>query len=165
MEDEWLNTSDSFKAMVIGKLLGDGSITIQSGRKPRFQFMHAATDYSWSNYCYLQLMDSLPLNPPRFKKVFDSRLKSGYSTAYYVQSKTSEIITYLRSKWYPVKSKELPLTLISTYFNEQSLAWWYMDDGHFKQDKGIPRKIILSSESFTEFENNWFIDFLKKNIS
>jgi len=34
----WELTSKSFKAKMIGKLLGDGCITKQKGRQPRFQF-------------------------------------------------------------------------------------------------------------------------------
>lgn len=156
----WSDTTSSFKAMIIGKLLGDGSITRQERRKPRFQFIHTSTDYSWSKYCYEQLLDFLPLNPPKYKKSIDPRLSQGYSLSYYVQSRTSGIITYLRSKWYSDSRKVIPFNLISKYFNEQSLAWWYMDDGHLKQKGSTPEKIILSTESFTEFENNWLINFL-----
>ncbi|RKQ34247.1 endonuclease [Oceanobacillus halophilus] len=165
MEKNWLNTSASFKAKVIGKLLGDGCITMQEGRKPRFQFTHVSRDYSWSNYCYLQLLEFLPLSPPKYKKNIDHRLQQGYSLSYYVQSRTADMITYLRLKWYPVNKKKIPFDLISKYFDEQSLAWWYMDDGHLKLEGNKPRKIILSTESFNKSENSWLIDFLKEKYN
>lgn len=68
MKDAWLNTNQTFKARIIGKLLGDGCITIQKGRKPRFQYIHAASDFPWSEYCYEQLKDHIPLNLPKPKK-------------------------------------------------------------------------------------------------
>ncbi len=33
------NKKDDFFNYMCGKLLGDGSITVQEGRKPRFQFI------------------------------------------------------------------------------------------------------------------------------
>lgn len=160
IKKSWEQTSMSFKAMVTGKMLGDGSITKQNGRKPRFQFTHMHTDYYWSKYCYDCLDGIIPLNPPKFKKTIDPRLVEGYSLSYYVQSRTSDIITFLRSQWYPKKIKILPFELIDDYFNEQSLAWWYMDDGHLKQRNNTPEKIVISTDSFTIRENKWLIDFL-----
>lgn len=161
MEKTWFDTTLPFKAKVIGKLLGDGSITKQERRKPRFKFTHTSTDYSWSNYCYAQLSEFLPLNPPKFKKVIDPRLSKGYSLSHYVQSRTSNIITYLRTEWYSDSGKVIPFHLISKYFNRESLAWWYMDDGHLKCKGNKPLKIILSTESFSELENDRLIHFLK----
>ncbi len=167
MEQIWNKTSPSFKAMIIGKLLGDGSITIQKGRKPRFQYTHTIQDYGWSKYCYEQLLEHIPLCPPKYKKSIDTRLKQGFSEAYYVQSKTSDIITYLRKQWYSSQGKVLPFKLMTRYFNEHSLAWWYMDDGHLKPDGRIVRKVILSTENFTSYEIDWLIEFLhnKYNLS
>lgn len=146
---------------MIGKLLGDGCITVQKGRKPRFQYTHTASDYDWIYYCYKQLNEYLPLQPPKFKKVANPRLKTGYSSCYYVESRNSDIITYLRSQWYSNSRKIIPFEQLTKYFNKQSLAWWYMDDGHLKQNKK-PEKIILSTDSFSREENNWLIDFLQK---
>ncbi|TWT27806.1 hypothetical protein FQV30_04665 [Planomicrobium sp. CPCC 101110] len=42
------------------------------------------------------------------------------------------------------------------------MAWWYQDDGHFKQKDGIPKKIILSTDSFSLKENHFLIDFLQQ---
>lgn len=162
MEKTWSDTTLSFKAKVIGKMLGDGSITKQEGRKPRFQFMHTSTDYNWSNYCYSQLSEFLPLNPPKYKKVIDPRLSKGYSLSHYVQSRTSDIITYLRPEWYSDARKVIPFHLMSKYFNRDSLAWWYMDDGHLKRKDNKPLKIILSTESFTRSENTRLVHFLKE---
>lgn len=164
MEKAWLETNSSFKGKIIGKLLGDGCITVQKGRKPRFQFTHTASDYDWIYYCYILLNEYLPLQPPKFKKVADPRLKTGYSSCHYVQSRTSDIITYLRSQWYANSRKTIPFGQLTKYFNEQSLAWWYMDDGHLKQNKK-PEKIILSTDSFSREENHWLIDFLHKKYS
>ena len=159
------NTSSSFKAKITGKLLGDGCITKQKGRKPRFQFIHTARDYSWGNYCYQKLKSDIPLNPPSFRKTYDKRLVKGYSLSYQVQSKTCDTITYLRKQWYPVKRKVIPFSLLNRYFNEESLAWWYMDDGHLKVKSNKPEKIILSTESFLVVEIEQLISFLDKKYN
>ncbi|TQS71093.1 hypothetical protein DX933_17235 [Ornithinibacillus gellani] len=158
----WKNTSAAFKAQIIGKLLGDGCITIQQGRKPRFQFIHTSADFAWSNYCFHQFKKEIPLNPPKFRKIFDNRSVKGFSTSHYTQSRTSPIISYLRKQWYSNNRKEIPSSLLYTYFIRQSLAWWYMDDGHLKIVNGIPTKIILSTESFSEQENMLLIAFLEQ---
>ncbi|MFC4557575.1 endonuclease [Virgibacillus kekensis] len=164
MEKTWFETSSAFKAQMIGKLLGDGSITLQRGRKPRFNYIHTATDFEWSYYCYKQLSNFLPLNSPKYKKTEDPRLLQGYSESYYVQSRTSDIITYLRTKWYSTVGKVIPFDLIVKHFTKESLAWWYMDDGNFKSDGQLARKIILSSESFSGEENAELVSILREKF-
>lgn len=70
--------SEYFHNYICGKLLGDGCITKQDGRKPRLQFMHRTEDVGWAEYCYEQLKSSIPLSPPTYRKVVDPRLKKGY---------------------------------------------------------------------------------------
>ena len=93
---------------ICGKLLGDGCITKQGDRKPRFQFFHRIEDLGWAEYCYSQLKDFLPLTPPVYKRVIDSRFKKGFSECYTVQSRTHEVITELHQMWYPAGKKKLP---------------------------------------------------------
>lgn len=161
----WKNTSRTWKAQIIGKLLGDGCITKQQARKPRFQFIHMESDFGWSQYCYHNLKFGIPLNPPRYKKSIDNRLIKGYSTSYYVQSRTSDVISFLYTQWYPMGKKVVPFPLLKQFFNRESLAWWYMDDGHLKIIRGIPQKVILSTESFTSIEINKLILFLKSKYN
>ncbi|UOQ85175.1 endonuclease [Gracilibacillus salinarum] len=150
---------------ICGKLLGDGSITIQKGRKPRFQFTHAAKDYDWSFYCYDKLANNIPLNKPTYKRTVDPRVKKGFTEAYVVQSKTDPIITQLESIWYQQRKKVLPINFIEDFLDVRALAWWYQDDGHLKIDNHIPRKIILSTDSFSKQENQLLILLLKRKFS
>lgn len=149
-----MNKSDcKYLSRLTGKLLGDGCITKQLDRKPRFQFIHRVEDFGWSQYCYEQLKDYLPLNLPTYKRVNDPRLQTGYSECYTVQSKTSTIITELERLWYVNRKKLLPIAFINKYLNEEALAWWYQDDGHLAKKKNLPQKIILSTDSFSEKEH------------
>jgi len=142
-----------YLSRLTGKLLGDGCITKQVNRKPRFQFIHRIEDFKWSQYCYEQLKDFLPLNPPTYKRVIDSRIQAGYSECYTVQSKTSITITELERLWYHNRKKFLPLTFINAYLNEEALSWWYQDDGHLAKKHNFPQKIILSTNSFSKNEH------------
>lgn len=138
-----------FHNQICGKLLGDGSIVKQKGRKPRFKFQHRTEDYEWTNYCYEQLRHDIPLAKPTYKKSSDTRLISGFSESFYVQSKTSPVITKLYEQWYPNGQKSLPFHYLEQYLNEQALSWWYQDDGHLKITNDKMQKIILSTDSFT----------------
>lgn len=147
------NLNNEYLDMMNGKLLGDGCITKQEGRSPRFQFIHSKKDNAWCEHCYLGLKEYLPLNVPKYKKVKDPRIKSGYTEGYYVQSRTHENITFLRNVWYKKGKKTLPLEFLYDHLSPRTLAWWYQDDGHLKIQNNIPKKIILSTESFSTQEN------------
>ena len=145
---------------ICGKLLGDGSITKQAGRQPRFQFMHRIEDKEWTEYGYEQLKNFLPLLPPAYSKVTDPRLKAGYSERYIMQSRVHQEINALYDKWYPLGKKKIPFDFLNNYLNEEALSWWYQDDGHLKVVNGLMKKIILSTDSFTEKENKQLINML-----
>ncbi|PIC65913.1 endonuclease [Sporosarcina sp. P16a] len=154
----------NFHARICGKLLGDGCLIKQGNRQPRFQFMHRIEDVSWAQYCYERLQDFLPLSPPTYSKVADPRLSKRYSERYIVQSRTHPTITNLYATWYPEGEKVIPLEFLDSYLNEEALSWWYQDDGHLKIVNGTMKKIILSADSFTTFENNYLIQLLFKKF-
>ncbi|WP_082786669.1 hypothetical protein [Sporosarcina psychrophila] len=145
--------TSGFHNYICGKLLGDGCITKQDGRKPRLQFMHRTEDVGWAEYCYDHLKNFIPLSPPTYRKVMDLRIKKGYSESYIVQSRTDEVITNLYKKWYPNGRKVLPFDFIEKHLDERALARWYQDHGHLKIVNGTVNKIILSTDSFSNEEN------------
>lgn len=142
-------------SMLYGKLLGDGNISIQKGKKPRFRFSHCTADKEWCFFCYEVLKEQLPLSQPVYRKITDPRILKGYTEQYYVQSKTHPSISILQELWYPNGKKVLPFSLLSSYLTPLCLAWWYQDDGHLKVVNGNIQKIILSTDSFTREENQW----------
>ncbi|WP_318615790.1 endonuclease [Sporosarcina sp. YIM B06819] len=150
----------NFNHFICGKLLGDGCITKQNGRKPRFQFMHRTEDVGWATYCYEQLKNHIPLSAPTYQKVMDQRLKCGFSERYIVQARTDELITDLYRLWYPNGKKTLPFNYIEQFLDEKALAWWYQDDGHLKITSGTVCKIILSTDNFSTVENDMLIEIL-----
>lgn len=142
-----------FYARIIGKLLGDGTITKQENRQPRFQFMHRIEDAGWAYYCYDKLKNFIPLQQPMYSKVTDARLQKGYSERCIVQSRTHPLITQLYELWYPNGQKKIPFDFLASFLTAETVAWWYQDDGHLAKSKeSIARKIVLSTDSFSKDE-------------
>jgi hypothetical protein len=150
--------------MITGKLLGDGCITKQNERKPRFQFIHSTSDKDWCFYCFEQLKNDIPFTPPYYKKVKDNRILKGYTECFQVQSRTDPFITWLESIWYHNRIKKIPFEFLEQYLNEQALAWWYQDDGHLSKKGDIPKKIILSTDIFSTIENRRLIGLLARKF-
>lgn len=150
--------------MIVGKMLGDGCITKQPGRKPRFQFIHSINDKEWCFYCYEKLKTSIPLPPPRYKKVLDKRIKKGFTECFQVQSRTHPFITWLESIWYTNRIKTIPFDFLEVYFNQLTLAWWYQDDGHLAIKNQIQKKVILSTDYFRKEENLRLIELLTRKF-
>ncbi|MFC3886541.1 endonuclease [Bacillus songklensis] len=151
-------------SMLTGKLLGDGNMAIQKTRQPRFRFLHTTHDKEWCFYCYEQLKSYLPLSAPKYSKTLDTRVKQGFTESFYVQSYVCEEASLLKELWYPDNKKKLPFELIENHLNPLCLAWWYQDDGHLNTQDGKPKKIILSTDSFTEIENQTLIQIMKQRF-
>ncbi|WP_419158289.1 endonuclease [Rossellomorea sp. BNER] len=160
-----LSTPNTILNMLTGKLLGDGCITKQKGRKPRFQFIHSITDKEWCFYCYEKLKHTLPLALPYYKNVKDTRTIKGYTECFQVQSRTDPIISLLESLWYINRVKVIPFSFLEQNLNELALAWWYQDDGHLSQKDNKPKKVILSTDNFTPSENRRLIVLLARKYS
>ncbi|MCM3771764.1 endonuclease [Priestia aryabhattai] len=150
--------------MIVGKLLGDGNISIEKGRRPRFRFSHCLKDKEWVFGCYEQLRDHIELSFPKYRKVIDQRLKNGYSESYYSQSKVGEVSSLLKEIWYPHGKKALPVEFINAHFSPLTLAWWYQDDGSLKVSNSSIKKIILATNSFSNQENKKLIEILFTNL-
>ncbi|ESU34161.1 hypothetical protein G3A_02515 [Bacillus sp. 17376] len=149
-------------SLINAKLLGDGNLTIEGFKQPRFRFQHSYADRGWCHFCYESLHSFIPVNPPRYKRNIDPRVNAGFSETLYVQSRTSPVLTLLKNSWYAGKKKIIPLQLLEQTLNPESLAWWYQDDGHLVWENGSPRKIILSTDNFTREENLGLIKILRE---
>lgn len=152
----------TFFARIMGKLLGDGTITKERGKSPRFQFTHHVPDYEWTIECYDKLKTYISFSKPAYRRSEDPRLRKGYSENYFVRSRVHPIITELYDIWYPNGQKIVPFEWMTPYFTDETLAWWYQDDGHLKIENGKISKIVLSTDSFTSEENEGLIHLLHR---
>ncbi|SFD41991.1 LAGLIDADG DNA endonuclease family protein [Bacillus sp. OV194] len=163
----WKDIPKEALEMINGKLLGDGNLTIQPGRKTRLRFSHKVVDQNWCEHCYKELLTYLPVNSPVYRKVMDPRIKAGFTEHFYVQSKTSQMLEVLKNYWYKGNVKVLPKEIIEKIMSPLCLAWWYQDDGHLKITNNKVKKLILSTDYFTREENQFLINTLysKFNLS
>jgi hypothetical protein len=152
-------------SLIFGKLLGDGNLTIEKHRKPRFRFQHCYSDLEWGYHCYNSLKSFIPLSPPQKRITSDPRLIKGYSESVYVQSRTSLLFILLCQIWYQDNKKIIPFDILSLIFDEVGLAWWYQDDGHLSVCNNKVKKIILSTDNFSEAENELLIKLLKQKFN
>jgi LAGLIDADG DNA endonuclease family len=137
-------------SMIIGKLLGDGNLTIEKNKRNRLRFSHKIQDREWCQHSRDMLASSISFPPMKYRKIYDTRMAKGFTENYYAQSHTH--LNLLKQLWYPSNHKTIPFKLLEKFFTDISLAWWYMDDGHLKMVNNQPSKIILSTESFTLLE-------------
>lgn len=155
------NIEPELLSMITGKLLGDGNMIHDRNKATRLRFTHASKDRGWCLHCYQKLSKYMKLSPPKYRRIYDPRIKAGYTECYYVQSFTWSALEKIKSDWYADGKKRVPFEYIYNYLTPLCLAWWYQDDGHLKKKKdGTAQKIILSTESFTDKERL----FLKKVI-
>jgi hypothetical protein len=145
-----------FFAILCGKLLGDGSLSRK--KHARLQFRHSKNDYGYTVdqlKLFSQYLDFGPNDPLKYR-YNDKRTQKTYTT-FICQSVTDPTLTETMRLWYPSnRQKVIPKEFVKEYFNEESLAIWYQDDGCLKSES----RIILSCECFSNGE----INFLRKLI-
>jgi hypothetical protein len=151
-------------SMIIGKLLGDGNITIEKNKRPRLRFSHKIQDREWCQHSRDMLSNSISFPPIKYRKIYDARMAKGFTESYYAQSHTHLSLDLLKQLWYPANHKIIPFKLLEGFFTSNSLAWWFMDDGHLKMTNNQPSKIILSTESFTLLELHQLCTFLTEKF-
>ena len=100
--DRYSNLENEFfyegLCMLTGKLLGDGNLFKTPGRQARFRFSHRTEDKEWTFYCYYELMKYIPLVTPKYRKVKDPRILTGYTEHYYSQSRSSKYFCIWQAK-------------------------------------------------------------------
>lgn len=135
----------AFKSLICGKLLGDGFLIKK--RNARLQFRHSIKDkeYVEDQLALFSRFLSFGLNNSTEYTYEDPRTKKRYTTLI-CQSKTDIRLTELMALWYDSQGRKvLPYRFLEDYFNEESLAIWYQDDGCLRG----ANRILLSTECFS----------------
>lgn len=131
------------KALITGKLLGDGSLENRGTAHSRLQIRHSIKQKSYVDWCYEQL------------KNFTASAPKQHRQSYYFRTRSLPVFTNLRRKWYQNGKKFLPNDINLTPF---TLAVWFMDDGYFDN---YHQTIWLCVHCFTNKE----IDYLQNQLS
>ncbi|MBI2638141.1 hypothetical protein HYW83_00970 [Candidatus Peregrinibacteria bacterium] len=118
------NTVGSFTkiqiALILGSLLGDGTLRKQSpGRNPLLEVNHSIHSKEYVDWKY-EILKNLVSTPPKARKGNGSRI------AYRFTTRSLKKLNYLYERFYRNKRKILPDFIKLT---PMLLAVWFMDDG------------------------------------
>lgn len=109
------------KSILIGTLLGDGSLRLQKGRKNALlEINHALAHKTYVDWKYKHLAN-LVRTPPKPRKCNEGR------RAYRFTTLSLPELTILYRKFYSNGKKVIPNDLI---LSSLALAVWFMDDGN-----------------------------------
>lgn len=129
----------SVKDVIIGAILGDGSIIQPKRGLLYFRYKQSVVHLEYLAFIYFILKPWLTIGSPSFNKFYDNRFKTYYSNYTLLSStKYNDILhlSYYRDIFYvisPISKKTIkviPLN-IEDLLSPIVLAIWLMDDGHF----------------------------------
>ncbi|MBI2552505.1 hypothetical protein HYW17_04375 [Candidatus Uhrbacteria bacterium] len=130
--------------LIIGSLLGDGSLTATGGGKRyRFTVSHGSKQKEYLFWKYEILKDYVRTPP---------RLQSN-ANAWKFNTISRPEFTDLRACFYQERQKIVPDTIEHLIGIPQVMAIWYMDDGNLRREYGNIYGCMLNSHSFT-YEDN-----------
>lgn len=147
-----LKFSKTQKQILVGKILGDGSlIATVTERSYRLQVEHSTKQKEYVDWT-AQVFQDWILSPPKFLERHNS---------YRFRTISHSEITEFRKIFYPIGKKIVPPNIYELLSHPIGLAVWFMDDGGLSTAKSA---VTISTHSFTEAENNLLIDCLKKKF-
>lgn len=156
MELEEFNIDEDGKQVLLGSLLGDGSLQIQKGGKNAFyREIHSLKqkDYLiWKNQ-FLKVFDT----KLHEYSIYDSRTNKTYYSVL-LWSKTSQILTYYYNILYKERRKTISQELLNE-INIFGLAIWYMDDGCYHYGDG---RCQLGTDALSYQEHLLIKDWLRR---
>nr|QJS52058.1 putative LAGLIDADG homing endonuclease [Stigeoclonium helveticum] len=149
-------------SILIGLLLGDGSLSLSTGFTGTARYEHTCKHYDF----LAALSDQwLPLY---FEKSSATPWPKENPTQWWRGSQMLPELFDLYTLWYKPecvngkKVKIIPLNLLETNFNEISLAHWFMDDGYFyNRDKTF----YFCTDNFTFVECEFLAKLLHKKCN
>ena len=139
-----LSLSDYQKSIVIGSLLGDGSL-VPNWSKTNFslQIAHSKKQEAYILWKYEVLKDWI-LSKPRYYERNNSVT---------IKTISHPEITELAKLFYPNGKKVLPANFQQLTQNPVTLAVWFMDDGNIIKRNGKVYGYHLNTQSFSRREN------------
>src|SRR3990167_3732311 len=144
--------SEEQMELLVGTLLGDGAL--QGMRKTFVKLCHSVKQREWLELKQRALSGFLWQESGVF----------GENSFVVQHSRSTAGLNELRGRWYSPK-KRLDREGVRRYWGPRLLATWYADDGSTsKVPEGKEdvwrQSIVLSSESFSQEDNEWLSNFL-----
>ena len=154
------------ESIIIGTLLGDAWVGyIHKGCKyPRYQCSHCEKQYTYLKTIYEKL---LPIMTPTIleypeKEVIIKGKKCIRHKSFSIYSRNCECLTPFYNAFYINNKKIIPIEFLKSKFTEESLAYWYMDDGSLDKSSN---SYIFNTQSFLREELQSLIDFLQETFN
>ena len=147
-----LRLSDLQKSVLVGKILGDGSLMpTLTGKSYRLQVEHQ-----------LKQEEYVAWTADIFKDWVISGLRySERNRSVRFRTISHPEITMMRKLFYLGKRKIIPKNIRKLLTHPLSIAVWFMDDGGVSSSK---RAVTISTHCFSKKDNKIIIDCLKKNF-
>lgn len=134
----WVHLTDEQRDIVVGTLLGDGSLIETFSRNSlRLQVAQCEAQKSYVLWKY-EVLKSFVLSPPRYEKI---------NRAWRFRTISHPEFTDLGRKFYRGRTKIVPKD-IASLLSPIGLAVWFMDDG----TRGPGRGYTLNTQCFTKTE-------------
>jgi hypothetical protein len=150
--------------LLIGTLLGNGSLQTTNGQTWRYEALHKAIHKSYIEHKY-DVLKNYCNHEPTYTSVYDEERQKFYQRYSFTTLESDELrffgnlfYTKHNGKWI----KTIPPN-IRNYLTPAALAYWYMDEGALKW-KGQSNAVRLCTDSFQEFEVKRLKDALIKNF-
>lgn len=148
-----LNLTEIQKGVLVGKILGDGSlISTLTGKSYRLQIEQKAEHKDYVLWT-AKVFGDWVLTQPKYLAQHQS---------FRFRTLSHSQMAELRRIFYPVKKKIIPLTIKEIFVHPVSLAVWFMDDGSLSTSK---KTVTISTHSFSRDENNLLVDCLRCNFN
>lgn len=159
MRDTYELTTNE-KAIIIGTLLGDGCIRYVHNKckYPCLIFSHCDKQKEYFLYKTNKLSNIM--------SSYNSYTKKNYwtkelTTLWQYTGKNMKCLIEIYNAFYINGKKLIPVDYIKDCFTEESIYYWYMDDGCFDKNS---KSFIIATECFDKENLLEFIEFLQKKF-
>lgn len=147
------------KDLIIGSLLGDGTMRIpKGGRNANFKVEHGLVQKEYVFWKY-QILKSFVSTGPKLSFRYRDEDRERYEKSWWFRTLSHPLLTEIHQRFYKSNSydgvKKIVPPDIEKDLNSLSMAVWVMDDGSHSRDK-----IDLSTYAFSRDE----IEILEKAI-
>lgn len=140
------------RAVVIGSILGDGSLLANwSKTNYRLSINHCIEQKEYLLWKY-RILKNFILSKPRFYK---------RNNSFTIRTISHSELTALRIIFYNGSRKIIPQNIGVFLENPLVLAVWFMDDGNVRKHDGFVTSYDLNTQSFTLKENKRLVEVLK----
>lgn len=149
-----LPLSSKQREIIIGTVLGDGSLEFDGYKGTRLQIKQSARHKEYVMWLFKNLIDLCKSAPKRKKD----------TGQWYFSTRHINELTDFQRIFYSGKKKIVPKRIKELLVSPLSLAVWYMDDGKLDFIRKVHCSPSLCTDSFSFDEVKMLIDVLDKNF-